>query len=314
MDGEDRFTGYSVPSAAAPFDLPLGLDGCFTAEYYRELQDAADRRARVADVVASALSPRLVALHAAVLPAGHPTVANVTELARLVLSPDEREAAAYVASLRESGICVELLFSELLEPAARLLGECWERDELDFIDVTLGVARLQALLSVFNSTHAVVAMGDCRSVLMMTVPGEQHSFGVAMVEQSLEAGGWHVTSEREVTLENLARLVSREWFAVAGIALSNERNLDKVGAAIAAIRKHSCNRAIGIMVGGSMFGADAGLAGELGADGTAASGPTAVVLAQKLLDRALAADRSRRGHDLLEGNLEPLRTQSVRRL
>jgi methanogenic corrinoid protein MtbC1 len=289
MDGEDRITGHSLSYAAALPDVACDLDAYFTADHYRGLREAAARRERIAEVVAVEIVPRLAALHAAVLPPDHPTTANITELAQLVLSSDAREAAAYVASLRDSGLSVDLLFEELLEPAARLLGELWNEDDLDFIDVTLGVARLQALLSVFNCTHALAARSTRRSVLMMTVPGEQHSFGITMVEQFLAAGGWQVASERELSPELLAALVAKEWFAVVGIALSKERDLEAAAAAVAMVRKHSCNDTIGVMVGGPVFNADGDRAREIGADGTAASGPSAVVLAQKLLDRALAS-------------------------
>jgi methanogenic corrinoid protein MtbC1 len=187
-----------------------------------------------------------------------------------------------------------MLFSELLEPAAQLLGELWDRDEVDFIDVTLGVGRLQALLSVFNCTHEIAACDDLRSVLMLTMPGEQHSFGVAMVERFLGAGGWRVASERETSPPLLAHLVEQRWFAVAGIALSSRCNLAKAASAIAAIRAHSCNSKIGVMVGGPVFSTDPGLAEAVGADGTAATAITAVVLAQKLLDRAIAAGAAER--------------------
>jgi len=289
MDGEHRPGTHTLDHSAAIPDFPPYLDGHFAAEPYRELGDAAERKARIADLAAFRIAPRLEVLHAAVLPPDHPTSANVAELARLVLSPDEREAAAYVADLRDHGLSVDLLFSELLEPAAQLLGVLWEDDEVDFIDVTLGVARLQALLSVYNRTCALAALGDYRSVLMLTIPGEQHSFGAAMVEQLLEAGGWQVASERGIPARRLAERVGRQWFAVAGIALSNPGNLDAVAAAIATIRSHSSNKAIGVMVGGPAFSADPSLARAVGADGTAASGPTAVVLAQKLLDDALVA-------------------------
>jgi methanogenic corrinoid protein MtbC1 len=288
MDGEDRFSGHSLSYAVSLPDVSRDLDAYFTADHYRGLRDAAARRERIAQVVAVEIVPRLAALHAAVLPSDHPTTANIAELAQLVLSSDAREAAAYVTSLRDSGLSVDLLFEELLEPAARLLGELWNRDDLDFIDVTLGVARLQALLSVFNCTHVLAAHSTRRSVLMMTVPGEQHSFGITMVEQFLVAGGWQVTSERGIAPELLAALVAKEWFAVVGIALSKERDLEAAAAAVASIRKHSCNDAIGVMVGGPVFNAEVDRAREIGADGTAASGPSAVVLAQKLLDRALA--------------------------
>jgi methanogenic corrinoid protein MtbC1 len=276
-------------------NIPPDLCARFTAEEFRGVRDAASRRARIADLVAVQIAPRLAVLHAAVQPTDHPSVEEVAVLARLVLSPDGREAASYVAALKDRGLSVDLLFAELLEPAAQLLGQLWDEDKIDFIDVTLGVARLQALLSVFNCTHELAPSGDRRSVLMMTVPGEQHSFGIAMVERFLGAGGWRVVSEREARPIRLAQLVEDQVFAVAGVALSNRANLDQAAAAVATIRRRSCNKSIGIMVGGPVFSADPALAAAVGADGTAATAPTAVVLAQKLLDKAIAAEAAGRG-------------------
>jgi len=299
MDGEDRLAGRSFdhgssPYRPSPLEIPPDLCARFTGDGFRELGDVADRRVRIADLVSMRIVPRLAALHAAVQPTEHPTPEEIAELARLVLSPEGREAAFYVASLRERGLSVDTLFAELLEPAAQLLGELWDQDEVDFIDVTLGVGRLQALLSVFNCTHEIAACDDLRSVLMLTVPGEQHSFGIAMVERFLDAGGWRVSSEREVAPTRLADLVEHQWFAVAGVALSNRCNLDKAASAIASIRAHSCNRSIGVMVGGPVFSADPGLAAAVGADGTASTAVAAVVLAQKLLDRVIAVGAAER--------------------
>jgi methanogenic corrinoid protein MtbC1 len=289
MDAENWLPDDPFARGYEPLDIPPDFCVQFASASFRAIPDAPARRARIADLVLEDIVPRLAAVHAAVEPVDHPTVGEIAELARLVLSTDGRLAASYVGSLKERGLSVEILFAELLEPAAQLLGRLWDQDEIDFVDVTLGVARLQALLAVFNRTHKLATLAEHRSVLMLTMPGEQHSFGVAMVERFLDAGGWQVTSERETSLDRIADLVDGRWFAVAGIALSNGRNLDKVAAAVATIRKCSHHEKIGIMVGGPIFSSDVGLARQLGADGTAASGPTAVVLAQKLLDDALAA-------------------------
>jgi len=294
MDGENWLATDPFARGLEALDVPADFCTQFASETYRRVSDAPVRRARIAELVSQAIVPRLAALHAAVEPVDGPTLGEIAVLARLVLSADSSLAAAYVGSLKARGLSVEILFAELLEPAAQLLGSFWDEDEIDFVDVTLGVARLQALLAVFNRTHVLATFAEHRSVLMLTVPGEQHSFGIAMVERFLDAGGWLVTSERETSLDRIADLVARRWFAVAGIALSDGRNLDKVAATVATIRKSSRNPSIGIMVGGPIFSANAGLAGDVGADGTAASGPTAVVLAQKLLDEALAASATPR--------------------
>lgn len=252
------------------------------------MADAAERKGRIAALVCDELLPRLARLHVVAHGEEHPTLANIAELTRLILGSDGPEAADYVEGLRRSGLSVDMLFTELLEPSARRLGELWDEDAVDFIDVTLGIGRLQALLSTFNCTQEIAPSTDLRSVLMLTLPGEQHSFGVNMVERFLGAGGWLVTSAHNASLGRLATMVRDHWFGVVGLTVSNTANLPKAEDAIRTVRTHSANRGIAVMVGGPAFAGDPGLATVIGADGTAVSAISAVVLAQKLLDQSLA--------------------------
>ncbi|GLS64576.1 hypothetical protein GCM10007888_29570 [Methylobacterium oxalidis] len=75
-----------------------------------------------------------------------------------------------------------------------------------------------------------------------------------------------------------------QWFGVAGLTLSCETQVDWLAAIIRGVRRASCNRAIGIMVGGPVFSAKPELIAQVGADASAADAPTAVLLAQRLLD------------------------------
>jgi methanogenic corrinoid protein MtbC1 len=180
------------------------------------------------------------------------------------------------------------LFVELLEPAARHLGKMWEDDHCDFLDVTRGVARLQKLLAVFNETHRVSA-SDMRRAITTTTFGEQHRFGLAMVEKFMREAGWDVHSEAGSTPESVADAVRNEWFAIAGITLSCESRLDALADMIKAIRARSCNKSIGIMVGGPVFVNRPELAVRVGADAAAVNAPTAVILAQKLFDLSVGS-------------------------
>ncbi|MCA3254306.1 MAG: cobalamin-dependent protein [Alphaproteobacteria bacterium] len=291
MDADDGLTARRATRLFGAAGLPEDLSLRFTALPPSEVADADDRRARLAGLVSDEIAPRLAAL-APVLPVLHPSDVDVAELATLVLGRDDLRAAAFVSGLRDAGIPVDLLFTELLEPAAQRLGALWDSDEIDFIDVTLGVGRLQALLSVFNLTHDLAASPDRRTVLMFTLPGEQHGLGIGMVERFLEAGGWSVASERELPLQPLIGRVEEQWFAVAGLTLTDPANLPRAAAAIAAMKANSRNRALGVMVGGPLFNGNEELARRIGAHGTATSAPAAVLLAQRLLDRAIAADRT----------------------
>jgi methanogenic corrinoid protein MtbC1 len=269
-------------------------------EIYRR-DDVADRQAKLARIVASEVAPRLLRLHTqvvadappveVVIEALSPSSADIGALADIVLGTDLEAAAAYVMLLRDRGLLMETLFVELLEPTARLLGEMWDNDECDFVDVTLGVARLQKLLAIFNDTHAEPAIETRRHVLMAMMPGDQHRFGMTMVGRFLSAAGWRVQAEFTSTPQEIVGAARRDWFAVAGLTAGADRHLDALRGTILRLREQSQNPAIGIMVGGPMFTANPALATEVGADATAPNAPAAVLVAQKLFDLALPSLR-----------------------
>lgn len=262
-------------------------------EVYRR-DDVVERQARLAELVAGRIIPQLVRLHSEVLPealpieqvveALAPSRSDISGLAHVVLGSDLEAAAAYVLVLRDRGLAMETLFLELLEPAARHLGQMWDNDECDFIDVTLGVARLQKLLATFNGSHVLPDLDTRRQVLLAMTPGDQHYFGASMVERFLQSAGWTVEIAFDRTAAEIAHAARAEWFAVAGLTVGSERSLPALAETIRLIRRESRNQMIGIMVGGPLFTANPGLALDIGADGTAANAPAAVLMAQKLFD------------------------------
>ena len=272
------------------------LEAHFIApEFYRR-DDLADRQAKLVRIVSSDIIPRLLLLHTKVVPEAPPidqlvevlapSSTDISGLADIVLGSDLEAAAAYVVVLRDRGLSMETLFVDLLEPTARLLGEMWDRDECDFVDVTLGVARLQKLLAVFNNTHTVPALDERRHVLLATMSDDQHFFGVSMVERFLAAAGWRVQTELAATSDDIVAQAGDNWFAVAGLTMGSNRQIGEVRSTIAQLRVRSKNPAIGIMVGGPPFTGNPALAKELGADATAPNAPAAVLIAQKLFDIA----------------------------
>ena len=272
----------------------MNLETHFVSQDVYKRVDVAQRQARLAKVVSGQIIPQLLRLHTKVLPdappiahvieALAPSSSDISALADIVLGDDLEAAIAYVLVLRDRGLSMESLFIELLEPTARHLGHLWDNDECDFIDVTLGVARLQKLLATFNNSYMLPGLDIRRHVLMAMTPGDQHYFGAAMVERFLLAAGWSVESAYDKTAAEIACAARTHWFAVAGMTVGSERSLAPLAETIKLIRQQSLNPAIGIMVGGPLFTENPALVIEVGADGTAANAPTAVLMAQKLFD------------------------------
>jgi methanogenic corrinoid protein MtbC1 len=273
----------SGPFAKAPFASKKGT----------ATPEAAERQRRLAAVIAQEIIPRLMQIHHEVLPpcasgSLSPSQHEIQDLAKLVLRPDVQAVTDYISHMKRRGMPLDVLFVELLEPVARHIGKMWEDDRCDFLDVTLGVARLQKMLAVFSDTQKT-AFGDMRRIITATTLGEQHRFGLAMVEKFMRSAGWDVHSEAASTPESVAAAVHGEWFAIAGITLSCESRLDALADMIKAIRERSCNKSIGIMVGGPVFINRPELAMRVGADAAAVNASTAVVLAQKLFDLSVGS-------------------------
>jgi methanogenic corrinoid protein MtbC1 len=277
------------------------LETYFIAPEIYRLNDLAQRQGQLAQLISSRVIPQLLRLHNDVVPdapqvdllieALAPGRADIVGLTDIVLGDDLEAAVSYIMVLRDRGLAMETLFVELLEPTARHLGEMWDRDECDFIDVTLGVSRLQKLLAVFNNSHTAPSLDSRRTVLMAMTPGDQHYFGVTMVERFLLASGWKVHTETAATAQEIAGAAQGRWFAVAGLTAGSAQMIESLRATIELLRKTSLNPDIGIMVGGPLFTADPSLAAEVGADATAPNAPAAVLIAQKLFDAATAQKR-----------------------
>jgi methanogenic corrinoid protein MtbC1 len=247
--------------------------------------DAHERRARLASVLAEEIVPRLLTIHHRIRSdtVSVPLAEEIEEFGSLAMSADIGTTSLYFEAMRAKGHSVESLFVNLLAPTARHLGELWEQDRCDFIDVTIGVARLQQLLDIFGTADERPILDLHQRALLITTVGEKHLFGVDMVARFMRAAGWEVSVGASLGPKESASLAAREWYGVLGLTLSAESGLEVAAATISAVRQASCNSAISVIVGGPLFVDRPDLAVQVGADAAAVDAPTAVILAKKLL-------------------------------
>jgi MerR family transcriptional regulator, light-induced transcriptional regulator len=214
------------------------------------------------------------------------SVDDVAEFARLVATHDVSVAAAYVNALLNRGVSLEKIYLELLAPAARLLGDWWKADLRDFTEVTSGLCRMHQLLHEFSPVflHDVAAAAPDKCVLLIPMPGEQHSFGLIMVAEFFRRAGWDVWDLHPSTPEDVFGVIRKQWFSVIGISLSCESRLDQLRPLITAMRAKSRNPGVGIMVGGQPFIGHPERVAEVGADCTAVDGRRAALEADRLVN------------------------------
>jgi methanogenic corrinoid protein MtbC1 len=213
------------------------------------------------------------------------TAQDVAILVALVRQRRVEDMHAFVSQARARGADAEAVMLQLLAPAAQQLGEHWVSDECDFATVTIGVGCLQQALRRLgqHDIDGPPRSDRPRRALLAAYPGEQHDFGLRVVDEFLHRAGWDVCSITPMSQADVEARVRRESFEIAGLSISQEAILPKLESLIAAIRRASRHRDIAIMVGGRVFLERPELAADIGADGTAADGRQAVALAESLL-------------------------------
>ena len=208
---------------------------------------------------------------------------DVEEFTRLILLSGDL-ARRFVADLVAHKVRLETIFLELLAPSARRLGDLWNEDICDFCQVTLGLGHLQAMLreNGHSCSGSTLPSGEGRRALLTTAPGEQHTFGVSMVSEFLIRSGWDVSGSPTLSRQELARRVRRESFALVGLSLGAERNLDNLESCIETIRRNSRHESTAVMVGGPFFVDHPEVARQVGADSIALDAEDAAIRAEDL--------------------------------
>ena len=201
----------------------------------------------------------------------------------------DQEAYALLACVEGQlalGIDVETLFLDLVAPAARQLGVWWEEDACDFVDVTMGLWRLQEVVHEISARIPGAAEGKWgeRRAFFAAPPGSQHGFGALMVEEFFRRSGWSTWSAQNASRQEQIREVTNRWFDIIGLTVSTENDLAELPAFIAALRAASRNPDVSIMVGGWVFNQNPDLVSRMGADCTAPDARAAVEMAESLIE------------------------------
>ncbi len=211
--------------------------------------------------------------------------AAIRAFADEVLAHEVNTLADIIIGHLDREVAPETLFIQLIAPTARELGEKWNRDECDFVDVTMGLWRLQLLLrtiAVWAPPPDGWALKTHRA-LFTTMPRDQHSLGTLMIGECFQRAGWDVETLIEPEQSEILLALGSSSFDVVGLTVTTDFYIAQVPKLLTAMRSVSCNPKLAIMIGGPAIGYDPELARKLGADGTAADAADALALADELV-------------------------------
>jgi methanogenic corrinoid protein MtbC1 len=252
----------------------------------------ADYARSLSTLIESEIIPRMMVAHATqMLPSTaieQDIVIGADEVgafAPLVMQVEADVLLDHVEAILGRGVPFESVLVDLLAPTARFLGELWDDDQCDFVDVTMGLWRMQEDVQEIATRQPAgrpfVAGG--RRALFAAMPGDQHNLGTVMIDEIFRREGWQTDRLTEPETSDLLKRVGKEWFDIIGLTVSHDCHIARLPSIIAAMRNVSRNPQVCVMVGGGIFSADPDLAVKVGADGTASDAKNAPRVASELV-------------------------------
>lgn len=208
-------------------------------------------------------------------------VADVELFVRALRGPSESGVQGHVAELLQDGVTPEALYLDVMTPAARRLGEMWKQDTCSFLEVTLGMGRMQRAMRNLEERFrsGATTPGNGRHILLTALPGEQHTFGLLLLAEFFLRDGWAVEMGAPFGESDPVSRLSGSWYDVAGFSVACVDHLGGLQREIGRARRLSRNRDLRVLVGGAPFVERPDLVRRVGADGTADDAGLAVRVA-----------------------------------
>lgn len=169
--------------------------------------------------------------------------------------------------LRRARVSAVMLADLYIPEVARRLGEAWETDCVSFAQVTMGVARLQAILREIGAEWSAdqVDASEVSTLLLVLPQGEQHTLGAMVLAGQLRRMGISVSLKIAPTPAELAEYVAERAFDGALVSVACEDRLETCRKLVKTLKDASCGR-LKVAVGGALAEADENVMRLTGAD------------------------------------------------
>lgn len=223
-----------------------------------------------------------VAKNKAVAPAQPAPEAEIAALCEALLSEDRQAAPEFVLAAQARGIGLQVLWLSYLAPAAARLGEMWDQDRVSFLQVTVAVSRIYGLMRGLRRGQPVPVLTAGRTATFVSVPGDDHTLGVAMAAELLRNKGWDIHLLVGLGQNRLVDALTQSRPHLLGISVNGRRMMPALARLLVALRLSLPETRI--LVCGQIEPEDVDLIGVSGADSVALGFEAAAVELQRLAD------------------------------
>ncbi len=181
------------------------------------------------------------------------------------ISQDRNLVWTTVRSMQDAGLCNQVIKSAFVPFVARQLGADWLADKATFAAVTIGCARLQAVVSRLGDASPLVQDAGVRIRCLVIVPeGDQHTLGAVVLADQLRHRGAEPQLVLGISEAALARLVRSQAFDTVMISASQGRSIAHLRALVDSSRLKT--RGPKVIIGGGILDQNVDLKAETGTD------------------------------------------------
>lgn len=164
------------------------------------------------------------------------------------------ETRKILTKWRRQGQSLADIYLYGIAESARMVGEFWSTDEIDFANVTIALSRLHKVMQEFSPEFLAEGKSEPNglSLLIMTEPGSHHGLGAFMLSEFFRHAGWRVMLVTPQDIADFKRVFLSDWFDAVVLSISTDRQIDKISKAVSELREATANPSLKIFMGGPM--------------------------------------------------------------
>lgn len=178
----------------------------------------------------------------------------VSGLIAASLSGTRDAFVSLLSEVRRSRISLAALADIYIPEAARRMGQDWHDDQMSWMDVSIGVGRLQSLLREIGVAWIADQAGDAGhgTVLLIVPDREQHTLGPMVAMGQMRRYGVSVCLRIAPSFSELRQLFADRHFDGTLISVSTKDKLEGVAKTVQFLRSIA-TRPCPIVVGGAVM-------------------------------------------------------------
>jgi corrinoid protein of di/trimethylamine methyltransferase len=211
-----------------------------------------------------------------------------------VMQGDAAASRALAAEALDAGCDPIAVLEKGFTPALRAVGDCWERGDVYLPEMILAAEAVKAAIGVLKPRIKARAGSGSRGAVCVlgTVKGDIHDIGKNIVGTLLEAFGFSIVDlGTDVDADRFVGAVRESGASLLGLSALLTSTMPQMKSVIEALRDAGLRPRLRVAVGGAPV--TPAYATEIGADGYAEDGISALRLFQQLAAATAAAAAGR---------------------